>query len=182
MQPTTIHADLAADLQRGLSSSSRQVGKFAHHESKIQQKQANYGGARLQVSASPAISSSPSISLRLLRAMADRQQAEDFSGPDAVGRGSVLDLGWGQLAAVLASAAVKYRFELPPYLTLVARSLTTLEGESALHTSASPSLYRLLPEPDPKSLALEGVTVPSSFRQKHQLLPSMMNNQLCVVS
>ena len=44
----------------------------------------------------------------------------------------MLDLGWGQLAAVLASAAVKYRFELPPYLTLVARSLTTLEGEPAL--------------------------------------------------
>eukprot|EP00951_Prasinocladus_malaysianus_P049068 scaffold665454_cov39-Prasinocladus_malaysianus.AAC.1 len=59
------------------------------------------------------------FSYRLLAAM---------TGNDAVsGGGGVVDIGWGRLAQVLARLAVKYRFRLPPYLALVARSLTTLE-------------------------------------------------------
>lgn len=37
-------------------------------------------------------------------------------------------IGFAEFAGVVAALALKYRFELPPYYTLVIRSLTTLEG------------------------------------------------------
>lgn len=42
------------------------------------------------------------------------------------------DIGFAEFAGVIAALAVKYRFELPPYYTLVIRSLTTLEGFALL--------------------------------------------------
>lgn len=38
------------------------------------------------------------------------------------------EIGFAEFAGVVAALALKYRFELPPYYTLVIRSLTTLEG------------------------------------------------------
>jgi hypothetical protein len=37
-------------------------------------------------------------------------------------------IGFAEFAGVIAALALKYRFELPPYFTLIIRSLTTLEG------------------------------------------------------
>jgi predicted unusual protein kinase regulating ubiquinone biosynthesis (AarF/ABC1/UbiB family) len=37
-------------------------------------------------------------------------------------------IGFAEFAGVVAALALKYRFELPPYYTLVIRSLATLEG------------------------------------------------------
>lgn len=41
-------------------------------------------------------------------------------------------IGFAEFAGVVAALAFKYRFELPPYYTLVIRSLTTLEGFALL--------------------------------------------------
>lgn len=41
-------------------------------------------------------------------------------------------IGFAEFAGVIAALALKYRFELPPYFTLIIRSLTTLEGFALL--------------------------------------------------
>lgn len=41
-------------------------------------------------------------------------------------------IGFAEFAGVIAALALTYRFELPPYYTLVIRSLTTLEGFALL--------------------------------------------------
>ena len=55
------------------------------------------------------------------------------SGDDGLGSGSAagevgMPLRFGPVAAVLIQVALRFRFRLPPYFTLVLRSLTTLEG------------------------------------------------------
>jgi len=62
-----------------------------------------------------------SASVRVLQAMAG-------SGRRGGATLAALGVSWGQLGGVLVQLALRYRFQLPPYFTLVARSLTTLEG------------------------------------------------------
>jgi hypothetical protein len=53
------------------------------------------------------------------------------------------DIGFAEFAGVIAALALKYRFELPPFYTLVIRSLTTLEGFALLvDPSARSSIAR----------------------------------------
>jgi len=91
----------------------------------------------------------------------------------------VLGLGWGSVAGALAAVAVKHRFFLPPYLALVARSLSTLEGVALqadrsfrVLPAALPSLgARLLRSPRPRHRrALRALLLDSSGRIKPAVL------------
>jgi hypothetical protein len=49
-------------------------------------------------------------------------------------------ISFGDFAGVIAALAVKYRFELPPYYTLVIRCTREQVTQAALHAHACPSL------------------------------------------
>jgi len=110
LKVTTSREDLARDLRAELAPSAA-TSRADAEPGKGPDRQTSGSG-----------SSGGTLSLRLVSAVASNGK----EGGGSVG--AMIDIGWGQLAAVLARLALRYRFRLPPYLTLVARSLTTLEG------------------------------------------------------
>ncbi|CAM6096469.1 unnamed protein product [Calypogeia fissa] len=67
----------------------------------------------------------PSTDRFALRLALERAFGE---GPDAVVKDGVPDIQFGQVTGKLWKIALKFRFRLPPYYTLVLRALASLEG------------------------------------------------------
>lgn len=102
LKPATDLHELAADLQTRFEQLQTQPSSSQVHNQQQQQK-----APAAVPGATTSSSSSGRPSALLQRAAA---------------------IGFAEFAGVIAALALKYRFELPPYYTLVIRSLTTLEG------------------------------------------------------
>jgi predicted unusual protein kinase regulating ubiquinone biosynthesis (AarF/ABC1/UbiB family) len=137
LKPTTDLQELAHDLQDRFT----QLYAASTQQQQKQQQQQRGPAVAVDPGLEPHLNSSSSSSSttfshsstqRATTAAASVTDAASRSGQPSLLLQAAGAIGFAEFAGVIAALALKYRFELPPYYTLVIRSLTTLEGFALL--------------------------------------------------
>ncbi|KAF6260685.1 ABC1 family-domain-containing protein [Scenedesmus sp. NREL 46B-D3] len=119
LKPSTDRAELAADLEQ----------QFTRLYTAVPAPQSGYESGSSAQSAAVAAAGGQAAPAGLAGGQQQQQQQQQQHSLLLSKAGAI---SFGDFAGVIAALALKYRFELPPYYTLVIRSLTTLEGFALL--------------------------------------------------
>jgi predicted unusual protein kinase regulating ubiquinone biosynthesis (AarF/ABC1/UbiB family) len=135
LKPTTDLQELALDLQQRFT---QLYAASTQQQQQQQQEPAVSVDSSLKSYTNSSSSSSACSVSTTTGTQTGAAAAATAAGASISGQPSMLLLqragaiGFAEFAGVIAGLALKYRFELPPYYTLVIRSLTTLEGFALL--------------------------------------------------